>query len=194
MVHKKIVIGATGHRLIINNQSVMMGIDKALNRICHEYPGHELVCYSSIAEGADRLIAQKVLATPGGQLFAVLPFDTEKYAKDFLSDESKQEFEIFMEKAVDVAVMPAANSREDSYLAAGKYVLNKCDVLIAVWDGNPPGGVGGTGQIVNFAREKKPLAWVHADKRKKEPKYSKNKINKQCIVIFENFPELTKFQ
>ena len=45
--------------------------------------------------------------------------------------------------------------RAQAYEAAGRYVVDHCDLLIAVWDGKPARGRGGTAEIVAYAREKK---------------------------------------
>jgi len=39
----------------------------------------------------------------------------------------------------------------EAYEAAGWVVLDQCDLLIAIWDGKAPRGLGGTGQIVHEA-------------------------------------------
>ncbi|MGA3159798.1 MAG: hypothetical protein ABSC77_01175 [Terracidiphilus sp.] len=43
--------------------------------------------------------------------------------------------------------------RRDAYAQAGRYVVDHCDVLIAVWDGKPARGRGGTAKIVQYAQE-----------------------------------------
>ena len=35
----------------------------------------------------------------------------------------------------------------------GRYVVDHCDVLIALWDGMPSSGQGGTAEIVSYAKE-----------------------------------------
>ena len=47
---------------------------------------------------------------------------------------------------------PASPDDElDAYVMAGRATVAHCDVLIAVWDGLPPRGRGGTGDIVELA-------------------------------------------
>jgi len=58
-------------------------------------------------------------------------------------------------------------TREASYEAVGLYVLDHCDVLVAVLDGQGAQGQGGTGHIVAEARMRGlPLVWVHAGNRR----------------------------
>jgi hypothetical protein len=50
----------------------------------------------------------------------------------------------------------------DSYLAAGRVLLNQTDLLIAIWDGKDAQGTGGTGQIVREALQRGiPTLWVN---------------------------------
>jgi len=43
-------------------------------------------------------------------------------------------------------------------------VLDHSDLLVAVWDGQPVVGLGGTGQIVGHAVARRlPVLWVHTD-------------------------------
>jgi len=55
--------------------------------------------------------------------------------------------------------------REDkSYLNVGRMTLRHCDVLIAIWDGEPAAGTGGTGQIVQEAVEQDiPTVWIRSE-------------------------------
>lgn len=45
-----------------------------------------------------------------------------------------------------------SNVRKSAYLNAGNYVVDNCDVLIALWDGQPSRGRGGTAEIVDYAK------------------------------------------
>ncbi len=59
---------------------------------------------------------------------------------------------------------PVAPSREAAYAGAGRAVLDRCDVLIALWDGLPARGLGGTAELVVEARARAlPLLWISTD-------------------------------
>jgi hypothetical protein len=51
-----------------------------------------LVVLSALAEGADRLVAQRVLTRANARLIVPLPLARDEYMQDFESDESKREF------------------------------------------------------------------------------------------------------
>ncbi|MDP9110532.1 MAG: hypothetical protein M3M96_02725, partial [Candidatus Eremiobacteraeota bacterium] len=40
----------------------------------------------------------------------------------------------------------------EAFLAAGKYLVENSDILFAVWDGEPSRGIGGTADVVSYAR------------------------------------------
>jgi hypothetical protein len=45
-------------------------------------------------------------------------------------------------------------STERAHLAAGQVVVDRSERLVAVWDGKPARGIGGTADIVSYARQK----------------------------------------
>jgi hypothetical protein len=53
-------------------------------------------------------------------------------------------------------------SREEAYEKAGCYMVDRSDVVVALWDGESARGRGGTAAIVAYARDRDvPLVWVH---------------------------------
>ena len=100
---------------------------------------------------------------PTAKLIVPLPLPVNEYSKDFVGNVSRQEFFHWLNLAVEVTMLPEPSVREEGYLAAGLYVLDHCDMLIALWDGLEVQGLGGTGNIVALARERRiRLAWVYS--------------------------------
>jgi hypothetical protein len=122
------------------------------------------VIVSSIAEGADRLVADAGLAADFG-LEVVLPFARGEYAKDFDSGESKAQYERLLERAHVVFELDGAGSdRPHAYEAAGLVMLANCDLLIAIWNGEEAAGTGGTAHIVSRAiADGIPVAWIRPE-------------------------------
>jgi hypothetical protein len=118
-----------------------------------------------LAEGADRIVAEEGLAT-GYALYCPLPFDRREYEKDFQGTESNRTFRELLSKATAVQEIGAqgpALKRDAAYTRVGQEVLLRSNILIAIWDGAPPKGLGGTAQIVDMARNMGiPVIWVHA--------------------------------
>ncbi len=119
---------------------------------------------SPLAEGADRLAAKAALAI-GYQLFVILPFPAEEYAQDFPA--SVVEFEALLARADGgVRTLPGVRGEAEaaSYEAVGHAVVAACDVLIAIWDGLPARGRGGTAEIVSHALKLgRPVCWLLPD-------------------------------
>ena len=160
-------IGVTGHRILAERERVVAGIETALGRIGARFPGRALVVVSTLAEGADRLVAEAVLRRPGSRLVAVLPMPRSEYLSDFGMPESRDEFLRLLGEAAEVVELPASASRTEAYAAANERLLDGLDVLVAVWDGGGAQGQGGTAEVVARARTLDlPLAWVHAGNRK----------------------------
>jgi len=89
----------------------------------------------------------------------------DDYENDFSSSESKKHFRELLKKAA--TVLELDGSRKDqqaqnrAYESVGRTVLRHCDLLIAIWDGAPGRGQGGTAQIVaEAARMQIPTVWI----------------------------------
>lgn len=159
-------IGITGHRSLVDPERLAGAIDRALDRIQAAWPGHVPVAVSPLAEGADRLVAERILARPHGRVIATLPLPVDDYVHDFTSRASRAKFEKLLGSATETVVLPRCRSRDAAYRAVGRYVVEHCDVLVAVWDGQEPQGQGGTGEVVARARARgKPLVIVRAGNR-----------------------------
>jgi hypothetical protein len=111
--------------------------------------GAGLLGVSSLADGADQLFAAHVLAS-GGILEAVLPWPD--YAGSLAADDSRARFEDLVRAAKTVITLPCDEPSDQGYLAAGQALVDRCDHLFAVWDGLPARGLGGTGDVVAYAR------------------------------------------
>lgn len=116
---------------------------------------------SCLAEGADRWVAAAGL-DKGADLQCVLPFEREEYERDFAGADSIAEFRIFLGRAS--AILELNGGRDDpeaAYEAAGLSLLRHSDVLVAIWNGEPAAGRGGTAEIVEAAnRRGVPVVWI----------------------------------
>lgn len=161
-------IGVTGHRSLAEIPKLITGIGQVLDWIDNTLPNQSWSILSSLAEGADRLVVEQVLIhQPSTRLVVPLPLLPEDFQADFSGAESRQEF-LRLVNLADEVILPTAcaDSREEAYWTAGKYILEQSTVLIALWDGKSAQGKGGTGDMVASARERGlPMAWVHCDNR-----------------------------
>ena len=121
----------------------------------------QLTVVSSLAEGADRLVVHELRRAHDLRLEAVLPLPPEDYRRDFHSAASRAEFDAMLARASGIEIVSAAGDRDAAYERAGQRVVDRSDVMIAVWDGEPARGRGGTAHIVDYARHHgRPVYWV----------------------------------
>jgi len=122
---------------------------------------------SPLAEGADRIVAHAGLAL-GADLQCPLPFLAAEYCHDFEGAASRDEFHDLLAKASAVFQIEGSRSREnESYERVGRMVVEQSDLVIAIWDGEPAAGRGGTTQIVEEALARRtPVVWLNASEPK----------------------------
>ncbi|MFH8618560.1 hypothetical protein ACH4E8_26320 [Streptomyces sp. NPDC017979] len=139
-------IGITGHRAIPQegHADIRAGLLAVLRR--HEGP---LEAFSSLAVGADQMFADVALSC-GAELTVVIP--SGDYENDFAPGELV-DYRRYRSRATREVQLPFPHATDEAYYAAGTYIADNCDRLLAVWDGGPSRGLGGTGDIVEYARE-----------------------------------------
>lgn len=106
---------------------------------------------SSLARGADQLFADAVLRT-GQPLVVVIP--CAGYKGTFESADARDEYARLLAAASERVTLPFPAPSEEAFWAAGRRLVDEADVVIAVWDGEPAGGLGGTADVVDYARSK----------------------------------------
>ncbi|HEY42550.1 MAG TPA: hypothetical protein G4O11_01065 [Anaerolineae bacterium] len=186
---REITIGVTGHRWIRETLELTSAIDQVIETILQTYSGRTFTVLSPLAEGADRVIAKRLLRHQGTKLTAILPMPLEKYLGDFSSDESKKEFHRLLDQADKIIELSHPTSRDEAYAAAGKYILDHCDLLFAIWDGQVAQGKGGTGDIIRLARERDlPLVWIRYTQRDQNTKEAVQQEERTDRIFFERFP------
>lgn len=165
-------IGVVGHRTIDEPEAVAREVRRALSEIqareARDGDRREptrLQVLSALAEGADRLAARALLEEPGSALIAVLPFEKEDYATDFETAESRAEFYDLLEIAQKVEVVGPTPSRVEGYERAGRLIVDTSDVMLAMWDGGPSRGRGGTAEVIEYARATNvPVFWIRTNR------------------------------
>jgi hypothetical protein len=106
---------------------------------------------SPIADGADQIAAEAALDL-GWELQAVLPFERAAYRSSLASEAARERFDELLARSTCLRELPGSPEQSlDAYVMTGRATVAHCDVLIAVWDGLPPRGRGGTGEVVQLA-------------------------------------------
>jgi hypothetical protein len=135
-----------------------------------------------LALGADRLAARAALAQ-GFEIYVPMPFPQAAYEEDFTgnmgdtdappipAEEDLHEFRQLLSLASGKLELDGcrgsgpddSHSAGRAYEAVGRFVVRHCDLLLAVWDGKPSNGRGGTAEIVHYAASAGvPVWWIHA--------------------------------
>ena len=160
----EIRVGVTGHRKLFSPERIRTSVRQVISEIAGSFDGCSFIIISPLAEGADCLVAQEFLKLPGCRLHVPLPFDVSDYTKDFHSPLSRKQFHDLFLRAAWSMVLPPEKDRNTSYRAVGRYVVDHSDLMIAVWNGKPARGRGGTGEVMDICRQMgKPLYWIHSE-------------------------------
>jgi hypothetical protein len=141
------VIGCSGHQDI--PPEALAFVEKHLSAALASRSASGLVGVCSLAAGADQLFARHVLAA-GGALEVVIP--AANYESTFVDTDTLTTYEELLTEATRVEICPFNDPGEPAFLYAGRRVVDRCDTLIAIWDGAPARGRGGTADIVSYAR------------------------------------------
>ncbi len=178
MIPYRIRIGVTGHRkeLIPHMKVILEGVHSALdaqgartataqepsiiNLFSSPSPrsfrrGRTPIVYTlltPLAEGADRIVADAIAPLEGAIIIPVLPMPQADYEATFGSPDLVEDFQRRLGRYSSAEHVPGASADPDvAFPAVGRYVVEKCDLLIAIWNGEP-GATGGTAEVVDHAR------------------------------------------
>jgi hypothetical protein len=146
-------IGATGHRAL--GEAVGEWVARELDELFTYLAGLSssaapLRAVSSLAVGSDQLFANAALRH-GIPLDVVLPFTG--FVEDFDEGFERDAYERLLSAAASTTCLPWNERSNGAYLAAGLWLVDHCDLLIAIWDGEKAAGVGGTGDVVDYSRD-----------------------------------------
>lgn len=138
-------LGATGHCHV--PPAALTAWSDALERLAR---GPEAlvraVCCG--AEGADQAFGAAMLRL-GVPLELVIP--CAGYEAALGSVEARETLRRLCDAAAAITTLPYPRPSEEAYLAAGLVMVERCDHLVALWDGRPARGLGGTGDVVAHA-------------------------------------------
>ncbi len=105
--------------------------------------------FSSLAMGSDQLVAE-VAIDLGLPVTAVLPL--AGYER-FFKEDGLANYRRLLGRCEKMQLRWQGEPNR-AFFEAGKYIVDQCDYLFAVWDGAPADGLGGTGDVVDYAQRK----------------------------------------
>jgi hypothetical protein len=142
------VVGVTGHSNLA---------ESSFDVVRHEFlnllrpRADDLVGLTCLARGADQVFADAVLEL-GGALEVVVP--ASDYFTGISDPVTRKRCDAYLNAAVSTVTLPYEKSGSPAYLTASRYLIDHCDLLLAVWDGSLATGSGGTADAVAYARER----------------------------------------
>lgn len=139
------IIGVTGHQAL--PEAARVHAEREIRGLLARQ-GDQVTGLTSLAEGADQLFARLVLDA-GGALHVVIP--SRGYDATFRGV-ALENYRQLSAAAAEVTELDFDRPDEPAYRAAGHFVVEHCDLLVAVWDGRPARGLGGTADAVARAR------------------------------------------
>ncbi|HJP70070.1 MAG TPA: hypothetical protein VJ846_14335 [Sphingomicrobium sp.] len=140
-----------------------MSLQQSEDCLC-SFTGAQLRLHTPLASGADQIAA--ICARSSGYFVrALLPFEPSEYRKDFADGDELETFEQALAAADEIVALPGQRSDvEGAYLLVGTTLVRTADVLIAIWDGEPARGPGGTANVVELAlKNSTPVIHLHID-------------------------------
>src|SRR5579862_1475972 len=155
-----LAIGFTGHRKLSDLAKCRNAIRKVLLDWIDKVPG---VVYgvTSAASGGDLLFAETCIEL-NLPIRVFLPFPKELFREDF-DDPAWARAECVFGKALSVEVTGAGEKLPERYYECGIKTVQQSQLLVALWDGEPSQGLGGTADMVHFAKEQgRPVIWIHS--------------------------------
>jgi len=155
-----LAIGFTGHRKLSDEEKSREAIRAVLLDWKTKFPGI-LYGVTSTASGGDLLFAETCieLHVP---FRVLLPVPKERFRSDF-DEPTWDRAECVFRKALSVEVAGAGEELTERYYECGIETVQQSQLMIALWDGGPSQGLGGTADMVHFANERgRPVIWIHS--------------------------------
>lgn len=148
-----LVIGVTGHRDLVDDEvpAIRARVREYLTDLRARWPATPLIVASQLAEGADLLVAEEAHAL-GLELVFLLPLPLADYRAQFSSPGAQVRFDALrtVSRVVDLATAESPHDRDALYALAGDFLARYSFILLALWDGKPAVGPGGTAAVVDY--------------------------------------------
>jgi 8-oxo-dGTP pyrophosphatase MutT (NUDIX family) len=144
------VIGVGGHQNLGSDETQQF-VAQQFRTLLTTYQQHQspLVIYSALALGADQLFVHIALEL-GIPVEIVIPCDN--YEQIFSSQSDKESYRRLLQMASRSHQMPSQDCSNDAFLAAEQWIIDRSDLVILAWNGLPPQGRSGTGDMASYTR------------------------------------------
>jgi len=158
-----LVVAVTGHRDLVASETaeIRQKVREFFLELIERFPSRRLRLLSSLAEGADQLVAEVALGLDV-ELVVPLPMEEDDYLQDFSAATDIDKYKALKSRASDTYILqnlsgqsisPESSSwseRERAYAQLGIFLAAHCHILLALWDGKHSDKPGGTGHVIRF--------------------------------------------
>ena len=121
-----LIVAVTGHRNLVPAEipEIRRHVREFLEELCEKYPERGVSVMSSLAEGADQIVAEEAI-TLGIPLIAALPMPHDSYITDFQTTRAQETFERLLAQSAEIfelpitmffLKLPAAEASESVYM------------------------------------------------------------------------------
>lgn len=152
-------IGVIGHRNLgsADRKRLYDELSDLIMRFKENFPSLSPLVLTSLAEGADQ-VAAEVCLDLNLPYVAVIPGAPDVYEQDF-AGEARTRFRLLLSRASGVYEVTREDGHHDesldrkaSYQACARFLANHSCLLVAAWNGMPPGSnqFGGTADTIAF--------------------------------------------
>lgn len=138
------IVGITGHSNL--DEATAASVRDALRGHLAALDQASLVGVTCLARGADQIFADLILDL-GGKLEVIAP--AADYFDRVPDPDARARCDDYLAQAVSVRTLPFEHAGHDAYTAASKALVDRSELLLAVWDGSTNSG---TGEAVAYAR------------------------------------------
>lgn len=178
-------IGFTGHREIKDAATVIKGINDALDRIASLR--NPIAGVSSAASGSDTLFLEEINKR-NIPFFLLLPFHRSQFKKDFTPTDW-QRVEPILAKALNIEELGDSENTDEAYMETGIRVVNQADIIIAVWNCMSARGMGGTAEVIEYARKLgKPIIIINSSSGELKEERLKQLASSNTATVWNGKP------
>jgi hypothetical protein len=156
-----LVIGVTGLKTVNETDAQLLRLlSEVFTTLRTSFPDTPFMVLSPLAEGADRLLVRLSMEQLHARLVVPLPLPLKEYLEDFATAQSRQEFTELLRQADacfelpwhehPTAVSGLGDVRRRQHARLGAYIVEHCQILLAVWDGQDAQDSDVTAQMVQW--------------------------------------------
>lgn len=140
------IVGFSGHQSL--SPDTRIAVRDALTKTFQSW--EPTLTITSLAAGSDQIFAECALEA-GNRLAVVIP--CSGYDTTFANPTDLALYKRLLRSSIETIQLSFPEPSEEAYWAAGRRIVEMANMLVAVWDGLPSAGLGGTADVVHYAEQ-----------------------------------------